>query len=110
MAAIGDDYEIVQSPGPDVLLIKAQLIDMKVAGAGQSYNASGRLRELVARGELTFLMEIVDSVSGEVLARAGDRTHDVRSADSAASWDEVDRAAAHWAGLFRNWLDRSLKR
>lgn len=106
--AIGDDYEFVDTAGPDVLRIKAQLIDMKVIGAGADYTASGRLQDLVARGELTFLMEMIDSESGSVLARAADRTTDISTAGDAAQWDEVDRAAVYWAGLFRNWLDTSM--
>lgn len=106
--AIGADYEFVDVAGPDVLKIKAQLIDMKVTGASGGYTASGRLQNLVAYGELTFLMEIADSVSGEVLARAADRTRDVSSGGESAEWAEVDRAAKYWAGLFRDWLDRSL--
>ena len=105
---IGNDYEVVDAPGPDVLMVKAQLIDMKVTGASGDYNPSGRLRDLVARGELTFLMEMIDSESGDVLARAGDRTKDVSTNGDAAEWAEVDKAAKYWAGLFRNWLDNSL--
>ena len=106
--AIGDDYEFVDTAGPDVLKIKAQLIDMKVIGAGRDYTASGRLQDLVARGELTFLMEMIDSESGSVLARAADRTTDISADGDAAQWEEVDKAAVYWAGLFRNWLDVSL--
>lgn len=106
--AIGDEYEVVDAAGPDVLMVKAQLIDMKVTGAAGGYTASGRLRDLVARGELTFLMEMSDSQTGNVLARAADRTTDVSTAGDAAEWAEVDKAARYWAGLFRNWLDNSL--
>ena len=106
--AIGNDYEVVQAPGPDVLKVRAQLIDMKVTGADSHYAGSGKLKSLVAHGELTFLMEMIDSQSGDVLARAADRTKDVSSGEDAAEWEDVDRAARHWAGLFRNWLDRSL--
>jgi hypothetical protein len=106
--AIGDDYEVVDAAGPDVLMVKAQLIDMKVTGAAGGYTASGRLRDLVARGELTFLMEMSDSQTGNVLARAADRTTDVSTGGDSAEWAEVDKAARYWAGLFRNWLDNSL--
>ncbi len=106
--AIGGDYEVVDAPGPDVLMVKAQLIDMKVTGASGNYTPSGKLRELVAYGELTFLMEMIDSESGDVLARAGDRTKDVSTGGGSAEWAEVDKAARYWAGLFRNWLDESL--
>ena len=107
-AAIGDDYEIVDSAGPDVLKVRAQLIDMKITGREGDYVASGMLRDIVARGELTFVMEMIDSESGTVLARAGDQTADGLKSGETAAWVEVDRAAEYWAGLFRDWLDRSL--
>ena len=106
--AIGGDYEFVDVAGPDVLKVKAQLIDMKVMGADGGYTGSGKLKTLVAQGQLTFLMEMIDSESGDVLARAGDRTRTVTSGGEAAEWDEVNRAAKYWAGLFRDWLDKSL--
>jgi hypothetical protein len=106
--ALSDRYEIVDAAGPDVLEVRAQIIDMKVAGAGGDFAADGRLRDLVARGEMTFLMELRDSVSGESLARAGDKTTDISAPGEIADWGEVERAANHWAELFRNWLDRSL--
>lgn len=106
--AIGGDYQIVDESGPDVLKVRAQLIDMKITGRDGDYNAGGLLRDIVARGELTFVMELIDSESGTVLARAGDQTKDTLEADGSAAWDEVDRAADYWAGLFRDWLDRSL--
>ncbi len=106
--AVAGRYPIVREPGPDVLEVRAQLIDMAVTGANSSYTASGRLRDLVARGELTFIMEVADSRTGEVLARAADRTTDVTAPGEPASWQEVEAAADYWARLFRDWLDRSL--
>ena len=61
--AIGDDYEIVREPGPGVLKISGQVIDMKMTSGGAVLDASGRLRDIVAHGELTFLMEFSDSQS-----------------------------------------------
>lgn len=106
--AVTDKYQVVSRPGPDVLRVSAQVVDMKITGAGREYDAEGRLRDLVARGELTFLMEVADSETGEVLARAGDRTRDISSPGGGSDWDEIERAAIYWAGLFRDWLDRSL--
>ena len=107
-AAIGDDYEVVAAPGPGVLKVSAQVIDMKMTSGGATFDAGGRLRDVVAHGELTFLMEMSDSVSGQVLARAGDKSTDISADEDDATWDDVRRAAEYWAGLFRNWLDNSL--
>ena len=88
--------------------VSAQVIDMKVTSGGAVFDASGKLRDIVAHGELTFLMEMSDSVTGQVLARAGDKSTDISAEHEDADWDDVRRAAEYWAGLFRNWLDASL--
>ena len=106
--AIGDDYEVVAEPGPGVLKISAQVIDMKMTSGGAVVGASGRLKDIVAHGELTFLMEMSDSVTGQVLARAGDKSTDISAEQDDATWADVQRAAEYWASLFRNWLDNSL--
>jgi len=107
-SAIGDDYEIVAEPGPGVLKVRGQVIDMKMTSGGTVVDTSGRLRDIVAHGELTFLMEMSDSVTGQVLARAGDKSSDISAEKGDATWDDVRRAAEYWAGLFRNWLDNYL--
>ncbi|HSM31778.1 MAG TPA: DUF3313 domain-containing protein [Woeseiaceae bacterium] len=106
--AIGDAYEIVDEPGPDVMKVQGQVIDMKMTSGGATLDVSGRLRDVVAHGELTFLMEMSDSVTGQVLARAGDKSSDISEGKDGATWDDVRRAAEYWAGLFRNWLDNYL--
>lgn len=106
--AIGDAYEIVTEPGPDVLKVSAQIVDMKISPGGAVFEPGGRLRDVVAHGELTFLMEMSDSVTGQALARAGDKSSDISADKGDATWDDVQRAAEYWAGLFRNWLDSAL--
>jgi hypothetical protein len=107
-SAIGDDYEIVDEPGPGVMKVQGQVIDMKMTSGGTVMDVSGRLRDIVAHGELTFLMEMSDSLTGQVLARAGDKSSDISVDKGDATWDDVRRAAEYWAGLFRNWLDNYL--
>ncbi len=107
-SAIGDDYEIVDEPGPGVMKVQGQVIDMKMTSGGTVMDVSGRLRDIVAHGELTFLMEMSDSLTGQVLARAGDKSSDISAEKGDATWDDVRRAAEYWAGLFRNWLDNYL--
>lgn len=107
-SAIGGAYEVVAEPGPGVLKVRGQVIDMKMTGGGTTIDASGRLRDVLAHGELTFLMEMSDSVSGQVLARAGDKSSDISGDGDGATWDDVRCAAEYWAGIFRDWLDNSL--
>jgi hypothetical protein len=74
----------------------------------------GRLRSLVAVGELTFLMELSDSMSGEVLARAADKQKpeytNVGDVNDEGGHNRAEAAAKYWAGLFRDFLDRNLSR
>ena len=53
-------------------------------------------------------MEMSDSITGQVLARAGDKSTDISAEHDDATWADVQRAAEYWAGLFRTWLDNSL--
>ena len=71
----------------------------------------GRLRSLVAVGELTFLMELSDSMTGEVLARAADKQKpEYAEFEGLKGQDlsEAETAARYWAALFRDFLDRNL--
>ncbi|HET8698918.1 MAG TPA: DUF3313 family protein [Gammaproteobacteria bacterium] len=110
--AVQQDYEITQEPAADVLLVKAQLVDLKIVGAEGRYKPTGRLATLVAAGQLTLLMDMADSLTGKVLARAGASTEPSQSssADPEAAWRDVQVAAQSWAALFRNWLDRNTAR
>ena len=106
LSAIGDDYAIVEKSGKNVLAVRASLIDSKTTGT--AVPVRGRLGDLVSSGNLTFLMEMRDSRSDEVLARAGDQEKPAAGDDDTTSWDEVDNAAVRWARLFRNFLDNNL--
>ena len=110
ISEIGDDYEIVTEAGPDVMLIIAQVIDLKIAGPAGDFQPSGRLREVVSRGQLTLLLEFQDSVTGRVLARAGEADQGTATSltDEEASWSQVESAAGRWVGMVRTFLDNNL--
>jgi hypothetical protein len=111
LAAIGDDYRIVSTTGPEVLRLTAQIIDLKIVGAGGTYEPSARLREVVAAGELTLVMELQDSVTERALVRAADTTSTANPAATSreADWDNVRQAAERWAEMFRRFLDMNLQ-
>jgi hypothetical protein len=113
LAEIGDAYSIVREPAKDALGVRASLIDFKTGAVGNELPVHGRLRALVESGELTFLMELSDSVSGEVLARAADKEKPTDDADiaadsSSAEWDATRQAAERWAKIFHDFLDANL--
>jgi hypothetical protein len=105
-------YQIVDKPGPDVLMLIASVIDIvssvptdvdsaSFAGRGGIY--------LTSVGQATLVIELRDSQSNEVLGRAADR----RAAESpfafdvnkVTAWSEVHRLAQAWASLLRKRLE-----
>ena len=113
LAAIGNDYPIVEERGPDVLGVRASLVDLKTRPAAGEFSVSGRAANLVANGQLTFFMELRDSATDEVLARAADQEKPPANTPTDATdrtWYEVKAAAQRWAGMFRDFLDDNLGR
>jgi len=110
LTEIAGPYLIVSEPGPDVMRVVAQIIDLKLLAPNGRFEASGRLRDVVASGQLTLLMEFQDSVTGRVLARAGEAEQGsaTRVTDEAESWSQVETAAQRWATMFKRFLDENL--
>lgn len=108
---IGDDYVIVDQPSPDALGVRGSLVDLKHSQALGSLPVTGRAARLVANGQLTFFMELTDSQTGEVLARAADQEKEPsqpRPMTDESVWLETESAAQRWATLFRAFLDENL--
>jgi len=64
-------YPVVEEPGDDVLLLKPAIINLDVTAP--DLNSTGRNRSYVASaGSATLYIEIYDSVTGQILARAAD--------------------------------------
>lgn len=110
-----EGYSISREPGPTTMKVEASLIDLRgSAGAGAALTSMRRdIRDMATAGSLVFLMELKDSQTGEVLARAADSARAPAlgtSADVETDWQGVEEAAAHWARLFRDFLDQNLGR
>ncbi|MCH7830728.1 MAG: DUF3313 family protein [Proteobacteria bacterium] len=106
-------YRIVESKGPTTLEIRPTLIDYRKSSGGDAQYVRRDLRDIANPGSLVFLMELVDSESGEVLARAADSASvpTFNIGDSTITdWDAVQSAAERWAKLFRNFLDENLNK
>jgi hypothetical protein len=99
-----DGYELTTEPGPDVLQITTALIDLVVSVPTEQL---GRQRTFTrSYGLVSLILELSDSETGEILARAGDRRDPTR--DTSASLAEVSptfiradvrRLFEHWANL-----------
>ncbi len=93
--------------------VQASLIDLRNATGGEIPSLRRDLQDVARSGSLVFLMEMRDSETDRVLARAGDSAQAPSfgtSAEAATDWQAVDEAAEHWARLFRQFLDQNLGR
>jgi len=106
----GEHFQIVDEPGPDVLLIRGGLLDVvsyvppEPVGNAEIY--------LSRVGEATLVLEVRDSLTGAILLRAVDR----RAAEDAArgfsnsnrvsNTAEFRRLARAWGRILREGLDR----
>lgn len=106
-------YVISDQPGPSTMLVKASLIDLRNSSGDTLMSLSPEVRDIASEGELLFLMEMRDSESDAILARAADSAHTPEFATSAGTqtdWASVEDAARRWAVLFRQFLDQNLGR
>ena len=103
-------YAIVQESGPSTMNVQASLIDLRNAQAGSIPQLRTGLEDVAKSGSLVFLMEMRDSETGRVLARAADSASapTFASAGTTTDWSSVEEAAARWASLFRQFLDANL--
>ena len=111
LTAVVPEYQIVYEPAPDALGVRASLIKIQSEKYLDELPMQGNLRSLVAAGELTFLLELSDSVTGEVLARAADRQKPEYAEFEGLKdqdFSEAETAARYCAKLFREFLDRNL--
>jgi len=104
-------YEITQEPGPGMLKISASLVDLRNATYADIPNMRSDMRDAARPGTLLFLMEMKDSGTDRVLARAADSQSAPKFATTSSSetdWGSVEIAAQRWAALFRGFLDQNL--
>lgn len=108
--AKGKNFEIVDEPGPDVLLIVGGLLDVvsyippEPVGSGNIY--------LSRVGEATLVLEIRDSTTNAMIIRAIDRraaedsTGGFSQSNRVTNTAEFRRVAIAWARILREGLDR----
>ncbi len=106
-----EGYQIVREPGPTALNVQATLVDFRNA-TGDLPKIRRELRDPAQPGVLLFLMELKDSESDYVLARAADSAPapQFSVSEGTTNWTDVDAAAARWARLFREFLDANMGR
>ena len=108
-----EGYSISREPGPTTMKVQASLIDLRNSTGADVSSLRRDVRDMATAGSLVFLMEMKDSQTDRVLARAADsaKTPALGTGESSATdWQAVDDAARHWATLFRQFLDQNLGR
>jgi len=102
-------FQRVDEPGPDVLLIEGAMLDIvsrvppQITGRGEIF--------LDSVGEVTIVLQLADSETGEVLARAAERRAAqpaggiVQPSSPVTTWAELRRLARRWARILRERLD-----
>jgi hypothetical protein len=104
-----EHFTVVSEPGPDVLFISGGLLDVV---SFVPPDTAGRSDIYLSRvGEATLVLEIRESTTGAILARAVDRraaedlARGFRESNRVQNKSEVRRVVYHWANLLRDRLD-----
>jgi hypothetical protein len=105
-----DEYEVVDAPGPDVLLLRAGLLDVVSRVPPTPMGRSSVYLDSV--GEATLVLELYDSTSHAILIRAVDRraagnatTGAVTESNRATNRAEVRRLGRRWASIIRSGIE-----
>lgn len=102
-------YTFVDTPGDDVMILRPALIDLEITAPDVS--SGTHVNQYVTHsGQATLFIELYDSVSGDILARAVDRRNmknygTARWANSVTNRQEAKRLFKGWASLLRQAMD-----
>jgi len=104
-------YQVVTSPGPGVLRVKPDVMNLYVSAPDTGGAARSRTY-VSSAGQMTLLAELSDSASGEVQARVVDRKeagsfNKMTLSGSVENAAEAREIAAGWAKILRAALDRA---
>ena len=102
-------FPVVDAPDDHVLLVRPAIIDLDVAAPDT--NSAGRSDSFTTSpGRMTLVIELFDSVSNEILARAVDRRNarnvgNIRWTTRGTNRDAARRILRQWAGMLVAKLD-----
>jgi hypothetical protein len=107
--------EFVDRAGPDVASLEVRIIDIAAVVLPTAVGQVGRASfALEATGDVTFVIEVSDSESGELLARAVE-TRQVSGAatrqgdEMLTTWTDIDALCDRWAEASRTGLEELLQ-
>ncbi len=106
-----DSPALVEDAGPGILRLKVRVQDITATIPPRAAGTSGRASiALEAVGEATLVLELEDSETNEILARA----YDTRAAEGIAistsdgpvtRWEDIERLCERWANAVRRGLE-----
>jgi len=110
VTAISAKYPVIAEPGPDVLRVRAAIVDLKQSspvlsgitsvipiGIGISIIKKGTTGEWSGSGATRAEVLFIDSTTNEVLA-AGTDTYTAGYTERFTKWGSVEDAFKYWAG------------
>ncbi|HEY2678804.1 MAG TPA: DUF3313 family protein [Steroidobacteraceae bacterium] len=104
----GGRYKVVDSGGPDVLVLRPGLINIQVS-APDLMSASRSATYIQSAGSMTIYLELLDSASDTLLARVIDASVDPdryrQRASSVGNRAAAERMMQSWASELRKRLD-----
>lgn len=105
-------YHLVTAPGDDVLGVEMAVVNLYARAPANLTGQSGKDFYAVTAGEMSLVIQLTDSSSGDAIARAFDnfRATEYTNPERITRADnetEVRSAASQWAKALRNGLDRA---
>ena len=107
-----DGYELTEEPAPDVLRVTAELIDLIVSNPTEGSTGGREQQYTSSYGEVTLILELRDSQSGEIFARAAERRDPTRDRGGGLVrvsptfvQSDVRRMFDQWGAVLRTGLD-----
>jgi len=105
-------YHLVTAPGDDVLGVEMAVVNLYARAPANLSGQSGKDFYAVTAGEMSLVIQLTDSSSGDAIARAFDNFRATEYSNPeritrAENETEVRSAAKQWAKALRNGLDRA---
>ena len=105
-------YPLVDKGGPDVLIMQAAIVNLYITAPDVSMDVAGRSKVYTSdAGQMTLIMQLHDSVTGQLLVRAYDHrsggTDMWQWTNSVTNTAEARRIIATWATALRKAFDAS---
>jgi hypothetical protein len=106
--ALSEHYQVTDEAGKDVLRFIAEFVDLRSIPADGKLPAELDRYEFETKpGHITMVARLLDSKSGDVLARVADLgKKESAGGDGVVDWNAIGHDFEYWAGIFREWMDQ----